>query len=376
MRVYYFFYSFFYFIKLAFIKKHYRIILYAPQHFNRGENSENIFFKDLLDVCKIYNISFLYLEEPDDYSNQKRSKKAIPFDFIYYLIVFLRKFMKSEMSYIEKDKNIGGFIRKVFLKNITFDNYITISQSMLSFFNGVNSDAKRFDLQHGTIHANKESYLYEGIVSRNLQENDVTLLLSGNAYKNILTKNEMASYFQSHIKVIGISSFNNNIIIPSEPNKNVLVSLQFTHDHSKDENRQIADSLEKLIMKESAFHFYLKNHPRFNTEMDLNRFLSLPNVSLFSEDLKDGFKKCSLHLTSYSTVAFEASLQGIPTCFLQSDSEKMNIFNTQYNYPFYKYSLSDLYNNYSVCSLDTKQWAMKFYQPFCEESFLKSLKNA
>ena len=375
MRVYYFFYSFFYFIKLAFIKKHYRIILYAPQHFNRGENSENIFFKDLLDVCKIHNISFLYLEEPDVYSNQKRSKKAIPFDFIYYLIVFLRKFMRLELSSIDKDKKIGSFLRKIFFKKITFDNYITISQSMLSFFNGVNSDAKRFDLQHGTIHAKKESYLYDGMVSSNLQENDVNLFLSGNAYKNILTKNEIESYFYNHIHVIGISSIN-NIIISSEPNKNVLVSLQFTHDHSKDENRLIADALEKQMMEESTFYFYLKNHPRFNTEMDLNRFLSLPNVSLFSEDLKDGFKKCSLHLTSYSTVAFEASLQGIPTCFLQSDSEKMNIFNTQYNYPFYKYSLSDLYNNYSVCSLDTKQWAMKFYQPFCEESFLKSLKNA
>ena len=375
MRVYYFFYSVFYFIKLAFTKKHYCIIFYSPHHFNRGENSENIFLKDLLNVCEIHNLSFLYLEEPDIYSNQKRSKKAIPFDFIFYLIVFLRKFMRSEMSYVDKDKKIGSFLRKIFFKKITFDNYITISQSMLSFFNGVNSDAKRFDLQHGTIHAKKESYLYDGMVSSNLQENDVSLFLSGNAYKNILTKNEIESYFYNHIHVIGISSIN-NIIISSEPNKNVLVSLQFTHDHSKDENRLIADALEKQMMEESTFYFYLKNHPRFNTEMDLNRFLSLPNVSLFSEDLKDGFKKCSLHLTSYSTVAFEASLQGIPTCFLQSDSEKMNIFNTQYNYPFYKYSLSDLYNNYSVCSLDTKQWAMKFYQPFCEESFLKSLKNA
>jgi hypothetical protein len=375
MRVYYFFYSVFYFIKLAFTKKHYCIIFYSRHHFNRGENSENIFLKDLLNVCEIHNLSFLYLEEPDIYSNQKRSKNAIPFDFIYYLIVFLRKFMRLELSSIDKDKKIGSFLRKIFFKKITFDNYITISQSMLSFFNGVNSDAKRFDLQHGTIHAKKESYLYDGMVSSNLQENDVNLFLSGNAYKNILTKNEIESYFYNHIHVIGISSIN-NIIISSEPNKNVLVSLQFTHDHSKDENRLIADALEKQMMEESTFYFYLKNHPRFNTEMDLNRFLSLPNVSLFSEDLKDGFKKCSLHLTSYSTVAFEASLQGIPTCFLQSDSEKMNIFNTQYNYPFYKYSLSDLYNNYSVCSLDTKQWAMKFYQPFCEESFLKSLKNA
>jgi len=375
MRVYYFFCSFFYFVKQVFTKKHYHIIFYAPHHFNRGKNSENFFFKDLLVSCKMHDLSFLYLEEPDVYSNQKRSKIAIPFDFIYYLIVFLRKFMRLEMSYIDKDKKIGSFIRKIFFKNITFDNYITISQSMLSFFNGVNSDAKRFDLQHGTIHAEKESYLFEGVVSSNLQENDVTLLLSGNAYKDVLIKNETANYFQNHIKVIGISSFNNNII-SSKPNKNVLVSLQFTHDHSKDENRQIADSLEKQIKEESTFHFYLKNHPRFNNEMGLTRFLSLPNVSLISEDLKYSFDKCSFHLTSYSTVTFEASLQGIPTCFLQTDSIKMSIFNRQYNYPFYKYSLSDLYNNYSVCSLETKQWAKQFYQPFCEESFLKSLKNA
>ena len=374
MRAYYFFYSFFYFIKLAFKRKHYNIIFYAPHHFNRGNNSENIFFKDLLDLCKTHNLSFLYLEEPDVYSNQKRSKIAIPFDFIYYLTVFFRKFMKSKISYIDGDKKFGGFMKKIFFKNITFDNYITISQSMLSFFNGVNSDAKRFDLQHGTIHAKKKSYLYNGIVSSNLKENDVTLLLRGNAFKDILIKNDTSNYFLDHIKVIGISNFNN--VIPSKLNKNVLVSLQFTHDHSFDENKEIAENLEIHIKKESSFHFYLKSHPRFNNEINLSRFLSLPNVSLFSEDLKDSFDKCSFHLTSYSSVTFEASLHGIPTCFLQLDPIKMSIFNTQYNYPFYNYLLSDLYNNYSFCSLKAQKWAKEFYQPFCEASFLKSLKNA
>ena len=119
MRIYYFFYSFFYFIKLAFIKKHYCIIFYAPHHFNRGKNSENIFFKDLLDLCKMHNLNFLYLEEPDVYSNQKRSKTAIPFDFIYYLIVLFRKFMKSNSSFISNDKKIGGFLKKIFFTNIT-----------------------------------------------------------------------------------------------------------------------------------------------------------------------------------------------------------------------------------------------------------------
>ena len=374
MKLYYFFHSFFYFTKLAFTKKHYSIIFYASHHFNRGKNSENIFFKNLLDSCKAQNLSFLFLEEPDVYSNQKRSNIAVPFDFIYYLIVFLRKFMKSDISYIDNDKKIGNFIRKIFFKNITFDNYITLSQSMLSFFNGVSSDAKQFDLQHGTIHAVKRSYLYNGKVSINLRENDVTLLLNGNGYKDILLKNDTSNYFQNHIQVIGASSCND--ISLSLLNKNVLVTLQFTHDHSKYENKLIADSLEIHIKKESSFHFYLKSHPRFNNEIDLARFLSLPNVSLTSESLSDIFSKCSFHLTSYSTVTFEASLHAIPTCFLQLDPIKMCIFNTQYNYPFYNYLLSDLYNNYSFCSLEAQKWAKEFYQPFCEESFLKSLKNA
>jgi len=372
MRIYYFLYSFFYFIKLAFKKKHYCIVFYAPHHFNRGENFENIFFKNLLDSCKMHNLSFLYFEEPDVNYNQQRSSKAIPFDFIYYLILFFRKYMKSDISYIDRDKMIGGYLKNFFFKNITFDNYITISQSMLSLFNGVSPESKRFDLQHGTIHALKKSYLYDGIVSSNLKENDVTLLLTGNAYRDILINNDTSNYFENHIHVIGVSSVTN---IPSELNKNVLVSLQFTHDHSKDENKQISDSLELQIKNEPTFHFYLKNHPRFNNEINLRRFLSFPNVSLFSGDLNDSFNKCSFHLTSYSTVAFEASLQAIPTCFLQLNSIKMSIFKMQYNYPYYNYLLSDLYDNYSVCSLEVQVWAKQFYQPFCKESFLKSLKN-
>ena len=370
-----FLYSAFYFLILIFRKKHYCIIFYAPHHFNRGENTENLFFSDLLDVCKKHNISFLYLEEPDIYANQKRSKIAVPFDFIYYLIVFLRKFMGSEMSHIEVDKKIGRFLSKIFFRRLTFDNYITISQSLLAFFNAINLDAKMFDLQHGTIHSRKEDIMFDGIVSSDLQENDVHLLLSGNAYKDLLMKNERENYFHNHIQVIGSYFFKYNYVIPTKLNKNVLVSLQFTHDHEKEENQNIADILEQKIKNEPDFHFFLKTHPRFNNEVDLTRFLSLPNTSLVTISLKDIFARCSFHLTAYSTVTFEAGLLGIPTCFLQLNCFKMNIFNTQYKYPFYKYSLSDLHDNYSICSAKTQQWAEKFYQPFCEESFLKVLNN-
>ena len=375
MRVYHFIYSFFYFLKQAFRKRHYQIIFYAPHHFNRGKNVENLFFNELFKICQSQGISYLYLEEPDLYSNQRRSRIAIPFDFIYYLVILLRKFMGSEMSYIEIDKKIGVFVKKIFFRRITFDNYITISQSMLSFFSGIDNDAKQFDLQHGTIHARKESYLNDGMVSRNLKENDTHLLLSGVAYKGLLTQNEKENYFHDHTEVIGTSMFSESNANISNPNKNVLVSLQFTHDHSESENQKIASTLEKFIKKEPSFHFYLRNHPRFNNEIDLDRFLSFSNVSLISGSLLDNFSKCALHLTTYSTTVFEAALQGIPTCFLYSDSPKMNIFDSQYNYPFYKVSLTEFYNKYSTFSLQVKTWADRFYQPLNKDSFLKALKN-
>lgn len=375
MRVYAFIYSVFYFVKQAFTKKHYQIIFYAPHHFNRGANAENLFFKELLEICKKQRISYLYLEEPDVYSNQRRSRIAIPFDFIYYLVILLRKFMGSEMSYIEIDKKIGGFVKNIFFRRITFDNYITISQSMLSFFSGINCEAKQFDLQHGTIHAKKDSYLNDGLVSKNLKENDTHLLLSGVAYKELLIQNEKENYFQNHTEVIGTCMFSEYNVKPSEENKNVLVSLQFTHDHSESENQQIALALERLIKKEPTFHFYLRNHPRFNNEIDLDRFLSFPNTSVISGVLQENFSTCRLHLTTYSTAVFEAALQGIPTCFLYSESSKMDIFNSQYYYPFYKTSLTELYSNYSALSLQVKDWANKFYQPLNTDSFLKALKD-
>ena len=53
------------------------------------------------------------------------------------------------------------------------------------------------------------------------------LLLSGNAYKDILIRNEREDYFQNHIKVIGSFFSDYNYFLPSEINKNVLVSAVF-----------------------------------------------------------------------------------------------------------------------------------------------------
>ena len=375
MNIYNLFKSLYCHLKIVFKKKHYKILFYSPQHFNRGKNNENLFFKDLFDYCNKNNISFLFLEEPDLKSKHKRSKKAVPFDFIYYLIVLLRKLIYANISQIEKDKKIGRLLKYIFFRNITFDNYITISQSMLSFFNGVHSDARSFDLQHGIIHKKHNSYMINGYVSDNLQKNDTFLLVSGEYYKKILLQNDQENYFSNHAIVIG--SYKNNYIKAktSKLNKNVLVSLQFTDDHSKYENKVIADLLFKCVENNSSFHFYLKHHPRYNNTLDLSGFNALTNISFTNANLEDIFKRCAFHLTSYSTVTFEAGLNGIPTSFLNSDSIRNFISFKEFGYPFCNYSLTDLYDNYKICSLKTKSWAKKYYTTFDNKNFHNSLKN-
>ena len=369
-----FLYSLFFFLRHAFLKKHYSIVFYSPHHFNRGEKGQNLFFKKLIEICDHKGISYIFFEEPYINSNFTRSNLAIPFDFIYYFVVFLRKLFPKSLSDIEKDRKIGRYIKALFLKRFSFDNFITISQSMLSVFYGINNKAKLFDLQHGTIHASKDTYLINGLVSDNLKQNDVYLFLSGLGFKNILVNNEHNKYFDKHSIVIG-SLIPEANFFQNKKNKNVLVSLQFTNDHSDSENNNIAQSLLNQINQYSDFHFFLRKHPRFNNEFDLSKFTSIPNVSIIDGKLQDNLRTCSIHLTTYSTVVFEAALLGIPSSFLKIDNFKMNIFSSQYNYPYYDYNLKKIYDNYDECSFQSKQWVKSYYESFSNNNFFNSLKN-
>ena len=98
--------SLFFFLSGLIKKRRYDVVFYYPQHFNRGEYNENQFFKQLLLSCDNNNISYIVLEEPDYLLKSTRKSKATPFDFIYLVIIFLRKLYSSEISIQIKDQKI------------------------------------------------------------------------------------------------------------------------------------------------------------------------------------------------------------------------------------------------------------------------------
>jgi len=366
--------SLFFFLSGILIKRRYDVFFYYPQHFNRGKNNENQFFKHLLRSCDSNNISYIVFEEPDFTIKSNRNSKATPFDFIYIVVILLRKLFSSELTTQLKDQKIGGFIAKVFFRQFHFKNYITISQSMLSLFRGINSHAILFDLQHGIIHNNKKNYLINGVAESNLVDNDANLLLTGESYKEILVANEKSDYFQKHTLVIGCdTSF---ISTRHEKfNKNILITLQFTHDHTAYENNILLKELSDFIASVKVdVNLYLKHHPRFNNEVDLSELFILSNVKIAPIDINECFILCSLHATTYSTSTFEAALLGIPTVLIHTKSD-FNYFQKDFNYPIN--FLTDEFDSiefYQEKSKIIKEWAIAFYNPFNEHEFLNSFK--
>jgi hypothetical protein len=364
----------YFFFTSFFIRRKYDVVFYYPQHFNRGMEHKNSFFTPLIDTCKKHNLRYILFEEPDYNSNSKRNKDAVYFDFIFVIILVLRKLFSTEMNVITKDHKIGRFLSKTIFFNIKFEHVITISQSMVSVFRGLNKDCNIYDVQHGIIHNNKPNYILHNKAEPNLIDNNVSLLLWGKSFQRLLIDNENFDYFKEHTFVVG--SGNNNLEKTHHSfNNNVLVTLQFTHDHSAKENTILLNELKAFVSSaDTKVKFYLKHHPRFNNEVDLSEILELPNTHFAPDDINECFKLCSLHVTTYSTSTFEAALLGIPTILIHSQNE-LNFFKTDFIYPL-SYGVSDFMDIiiYQKSTEIVKSWVKEYYSSYNELAFLDLLK--
>ena len=356
------FISFFYFIKLFFKKQGIDVVFYYPKHFNRGEDNQNLFLKPLFESCKKHNISYLVFEEPDRKSDKKKHRNSIPFDFPFYLIILLRKFGF-------RDKSSANILSFIFLRNLKFKNVIVLSQSLIEFFRGLNEEAKIFDLQHGIIYSDKESYISDGKASSNISDNNVQLLLFGQGFKEILDLSDNTNYYKESSDVIGVEKskdfrhFNRN--------RMVLITLQITEDHTEKQNQEMLDEIIRIVDSNEDLDFYIRNHPRFNNCIDISELEKKTNLA--PESLMECFVLCSIHITSYSTTTFECSEFGIPTIFLKSLKEDFNMFETDFKYPF-DIEIVDVIKDYSNYSDEVISWRKKYYSDYDEDKFISLLK--
>ena len=357
--------SFFYFFRYLFFLNDVDVLFYAPQHFNRSNNN-NLYFQPLIKSCQKYNIRYIFFEEPVFNSSSRRNNDAVPFDFIFYIIIILRRLNLS-------DRFIGKILRHTFLKNLKFKNYIVLSQSLLEFFKGVNPEAVFFDLQHGILHSNKANYILNRKPTKNLIENDVQLLLTGVGYKELLSKSDVSGYFSINSHVVGSSLVSENFLLHNKANNCILVTLQFTDDHSKNQNVNLLNEIEEFVDNHPHYIFYLRNHPRYNNEVDLSILEKKENTIWSPSNFIDCLKLCSIHLTAYSTSVFECASYGVPTLFLVSLKKDFNMFNSDFSYPL-ENNLNSIKEHYLDNRLILKDWFSDFYVNFDEKMFLSLLK--
>jgi len=384
--------SFYFFTKLIFIKKHYNVIFFYPAHFNRGIKNENEFFQPFYEICKKNDIKFLAIEEPELFKSAKSATNTVPFDFILIIILILRKVipLKKFNSFQHREWHIAKLLKPIFFRNLTFDNYITISNSMLGFFRGLSESAKLYDYQHGVITSKHTGYLdcTTKLAAEHIRLNDVNIMVHGNGFANVLKRSVEDEYYDSHVFVVGKNDKKH--IKRSLEFNFILFSLQFA-DFNPSLNKEILYKINNFFIENKKFFIendifvLLKHHPRFSHDIDPSPLYDFPFTKHFKGTLFDALEKCFAHITFHSTTTFEAASIKVPTLLLKNNLMDPEFFVNDYKYPLgikneqeiiesiYAYLHNE--SKYQQDSYNVYNWYKKFYSDIDESLFLELLKS-
>ena len=375
---------------MTLFKKTYDIIFYYPQHFNRSEKGTNPFFDPLVAICEENGFSYLLVEEPDYKTTFPRNKKAVSFAFWLYTILVLRKLIPTSFfkNNTQKEIFIGKIIALFTLNFFKAKTYITISNSMIDVLLGFNDKARVFDLQHGIIYAKHPGYFQsDGTLNEFLNQERIGFLLTGEGFKESFQINNKLIANEKFVILGDPKSANLNIELTF--NKRVLIyTLLFTLDASekelleeKKELQLFLSSFQKTAEKHSL-SILLKHHPRYNNAIAISDILEqFPFATITNSNFEELSKSVFLHLTKYSTSAFELAKMTIPTVFITNKIAE-SIFHDEYQYPNYNFTLEEWIELYFkndpkfvILVEETKKWSSHFYEPFNKKLFLDLIQH-
>jgi hypothetical protein len=356
------------------------VLYYYPQHFN-SEIGYPLFLSPLIKSTQSRELSQIIIEEPNIFVKENRSKNVEPFDFIWLLVLVLRKLYRGN-DYDVIDVKVGKLLSKVLFINREVKNIITVSQSFQSIFRGMFPKATLYDYQHGLISTKYYGYINGDSVAEHITNNQSNVLLYGQGFRNKLLQIRGGEYFQDHSFVIG-SIYKEFKKPRKSSNGNVLFTLQFTESHSDEFNKNLLSKTIELfeIIKSQNLNLtlYLKSHPRFDKCINTTKLYEYSFVRVAPQNLNDCFKLCSLHVTEYSSVLFDAIIEGIPT-LLTSFTEEMDIYEKEYFFPSLKLSFIDSLKKiqdddfYKKMIDEQIKWSKHLYEPFNDKHFIDAIK--
>ena len=370
------------------------VLFYYPQHFNRSEEGTNPFFDPLLDTCNKYGISYDLLEEPDGGTDKPRNPKAKQADVFFWTVTVIRKIFSillKKKDFYQREKFVAKTLNWLTFNKYKYDRYVTISGSMFHLFASLNTKGKVFDLQHGVVYKHHPTFFEEENLKLKpyFYNSQLNFLFWGKGYEDCFIRGE-EDILRGRTFIIGypeklarggdMERFKKN-----EENKWIVISLQFTHSITMEERIQQKELLWQFLeqIENLGYEVLLKNHPRYNKSIEIDDiFNRFKNVKLTSHTLEYLSQNALLHVTFYSTTAFEFASYGIPTYFLYNKEQPIGetLFKGEYGYPLY-WNLSIENVVKKLCNPDNRkedsnlvlEWYNKFYASFNEKSFIKAL---
>lgn len=368
-----------------------KLLFYYPQHFNRTKEGTNPFFDRMLEVCDREGIAYDLMEEPDGGTDKPRNIKAKKADIFFWCVTAVRKLFSillPKKSFFTREKYVANVVNLFTLGYYRRPVYITISGSMFHLFSNLNPKAKVFDLQHGVVYSGQKTFFDDqGKLRSQFFSTNLHFLFWGKGYEDsFVSGNEIELAGKTHSVGYPIKSVVRDKDKADDGLPQILVSLQFTHDAPIETRLRDKEILTQFLEKVhgAGFKILLKHHPRFNGSINIDDILeNYDDVELTQDSLSELVKRVKLHVTFFSTAAFEYAEYGIPTYFLPNDGKRMGdkLFYQQYHYPLYaNIDITEVLDRVlkpetrEEDSLIVKQWYQKFYSPFDESAFLKLIK--
>ena len=355
------------------------LLFYYPRHFNRSARGTNPFFDPLLEACDEAGIPYDLYEEPDNGTDKPRNEKAKSATCFYWTITVLRKIvsiLRRDISSTHRDRIAARIFNFITLGRWKYKTYVSISGSMESIFLALNPKAKVIEMQHGLDCANKVSYFADNQLYEAYRSPNWHLLSWGEGFRqSVLLGHEKE--LEGRVHVVGCPTF--QATKPTERHPEFIVfSLQFTHDWAEPKRQKAKDFLVETLeqLRDCGHPVLLKHHPRFNNSIDLSDIYErFPFVTETKEPLHKLQARTLLHVTFYSTTAFEFAAAGIPTFFMANDDfpEGKTLFYEEYRYPVYEgMKIGEVVKKLENSDDETtmKKWYESFYLVFDKQKFI------
>jgi len=401
--------SFIYFIKLIFNTKKYDVVFMSTSFFNREQEGDNYLFRPLIKFCIENELSYIVFEETyfKSYSSYKVNKKSTPFIFITLVQIILRKLLnflykkpinKKEI-YLQEVK-ISKIINRLFFRKFYSKVYITLIWNNSTLWRTINPDACIIDYQHGTIWNGHHGYLKNGYPPEDKIKNNITTLVHGDLFKNLLINNDKSQFYNdANVIKVGFNREASRASKNQVNNKKILFTLQIAPDLNLEEaNKQNVKIITKLLdynakfLLDHGYEIIFKHHPRYSKyncpEIKLEHpFVSFQNKKSIYKLLSES----SIHITFSSTSSIDAAVMSVPTIFIDMQKNWQflpeDIFFKQYEYPCSELLISEFFdlknillnleekNIYDDISYKVNQWSKKLYHDFDPSIFGDFLLN-